>query len=210
MRKTANPFQPLLLRWEAVAIFALLVVVQQGLIWGIWHGHFPEIQPWAGRPKFYESEPLLSIVHGGTMLVGDADSGRRPVRLPERVRVEAFGLGSEICDCDFFPQCGLARCCPERPLPPSCWPRNSFCRSKPMARPGTGRWQPASFFLMFSLLLEFCRLRFRRRALGFVALWLFVLCILPFILAGVFSNEALAKLSLLAPGDDCARRIGTD
>ena len=56
------------------------------------------------------------------------------------------------------------------------------------------------FFLMFSLLLEFCRLRFKRRALGFVALWLFVLCILPFILAGVFSNEALVNISLLASG----------
>ena len=56
------------------------------------------------------------------------------------------------------------------------------------------------FFLMFSLLLEFCRLRFKQRALGFVALWLFVLCALPFILAGVFSSEALAKLSFLAPG----------
>jgi hypothetical protein len=56
------------------------------------------------------------------------------------------------------------------------------------------------FLLMFSLLLEYCRLRFKRRSLGFVALWLFVLCILPFILAGVFSSEALAKLSFLAPG----------
>jgi hypothetical protein len=56
------------------------------------------------------------------------------------------------------------------------------------------------FLLMFSLLLEYCRLRFKRRALGFVALWLFVLCLLPFILAGVFSSGALAKLSFLAPG----------
>jgi hypothetical protein len=56
------------------------------------------------------------------------------------------------------------------------------------------------FVLIYSLLLEFCRLRFRRRALGFVALWLFILCILPFILGGVFSTGAIAKLSLLAPG----------
>ena len=56
------------------------------------------------------------------------------------------------------------------------------------------------FFLMFPLLLEFCRLRFKRRALGFVALWLFVLCLLPFVLGGVFSNSALAKISFLAPG----------
>ena len=53
---------------------------------------------------------------------------------------------------------------------------------------------------MFALLLEFCRLRFKHRSIGFFALGLFVLCVLPFILAGVFSNEALGKLSFLAPG----------
>jgi hypothetical protein len=57
-----------------------------------------------------------------------------------------------------------------------------------------------SFFLIFSLLLEFCRLRYKRRALGFVALWLFVMCLMPFILAGVFTNAAFGKLSLLSPG----------
>jgi hypothetical protein len=57
-----------------------------------------------------------------------------------------------------------------------------------------------NFFLIFVFLLEFCRLRFKRRALGFVALWLFVLCVLPFILAGVFTTTALGRLSLLSPG----------
>jgi hypothetical protein len=66
------------------------------------------------------------------------------------------------------------------------------------------------FFLMFSLLLEYCRLRFKRRALGFVALWLFVLCVLPFILAGVFSSGGLAKLSFLAPGTVALARSGSD
>ena len=56
------------------------------------------------------------------------------------------------------------------------------------------------FFLIFVLLLEFCRLRFGRRALGFVGLWLFVLCVLPFILAGVFSEAAIGRLSLLVAG----------
>jgi len=32
VRKTANPFQPLLLRWEAIAIFALLIFTQHALI----------------------------------------------------------------------------------------------------------------------------------------------------------------------------------
>jgi cytochrome b561 len=63
---------------------------------------------------------------------------------------------------------------------------------------------------MFSLLLEYCRLRFKRRALGFVALWLFVLCLLPFILAGVFSSGALAKLSFLAPGTVALTGSGSD
>ena len=58
----------------------------------------------------------------------------------------------------------------------------------------------AEIFFVFALLLEFCRLRHRRRALGFVALWLFILCAIPFILAGVFTSEAYARLSLLAPG----------
>ena len=58
----------------------------------------------------------------------------------------------------------------------------------------------AEFILIFSLLLEFCRLRYQRRALGFVALWLFVLCAIPLILAGVFANETIARISLLTPG----------
>ena len=57
-----------------------------------------------------------------------------------------------------------------------------------------------AFFAIFSLLLEFCRLRFQRRAPGFFALGLFLLCLLPFVLAGVFSNPSLGRLSLLAPG----------
>jgi hypothetical protein len=55
-------------------------------------------------------------------------------------------------------------------------------------------------FLVFALLLEFCRLRHGRRALGLIALWLFALCVLPFILAGVFASEDCARFSLLAPG----------
>ena len=43
-------------------------------------------------------------------------------------------------------------------------------------------------------------MRHGRRALGFIALWLFALCVLPFILAAVFASEAFAHFSLLAPG----------
>ena len=56
------------------------------------------------------------------------------------------------------------------------------------------------FFLVFALLLEYCRLRHGRRALGFIALWLFGLGVVPLILAGVFADETYARFSLLAPG----------
>jgi len=57
-----------------------------------------------------------------------------------------------------------------------------------------------SVCLVFSLLLEFCRLRFGKRGIGFVVLWVFVLCLLPFILAAVFGEAGLIKFSLLSPG----------
>jgi hypothetical protein len=199
IRKTANPFQPVMLRWEAVAIFGILLVAQHGLIWGIWHGQFPEIQPWTGRPKFYESEPLLSVVHCGTILLAIIILAAASPQ-PETVRVTALRLGVKNLGAIFagsavslavalaaivavilFSQCAF-----------------SFGGSWEIYIIAVGNL--LSFFLIFSLLLEFCRLRHRRRALGFVALWLFILCVLPFILAGVFTNAAIGKLSLLSPG----------
>jgi hypothetical protein len=197
-RKTTNPFQPLMLRWEAVAIFGILLVAQHGLIWGIWHGHFPEIQPWAGRPKFYESEPLLSVVHCGTILLATIILAAASPQ-PETVRVKAMRLGvknlgvifsssavslalalTAVAAAILFSQCAL-----------------SFGGSWKIYLIAVGNL--LTFSLIFSLLLEFCRLRHKRRALGFVALWLFILCALPFILAGVFTNAAIGKLSLLSP-----------
>jgi hypothetical protein len=57
-----------------------------------------------------------------------------------------------------------------------------------------------AFSVIFSLLLEFCRLHYKRRALGSLALWIFILCVLPFIAAGVFGESTLAEFSLLSPG----------
>jgi hypothetical protein len=199
VRKTANPFQPLLLRWEAMAIFALLVVVQHGLIWGIWHGQFGTPLDAHASRHAYRNESLLSIVHGGTILVGVLILALASP-LPERVRVEALRTGLGNLHLVFARSAvslalALTAVAAAASLPHFIF---SFGHSG-------NAWALAAgnllfFFLMFSLLLEYCRLRFKRRALGFVALWLFVLCILPFILAGVFSNGALAKLSFLAPG----------
>lgn len=199
VRKTANPFQPLLLRWEAVAIFSLLVVLQQALIWGIWHGGFGSA-PGAHTYRYeVNGAPMLSIVHGGTILTGILILAFASP-LPESVRVEALRTGM-----------GNLRLVLSRS---AAWLAIVLAGVAAVAsashfifsfKVDGAAWALAAvnlfvFFLMFSLLLEFCRLRFKRRSLGFVALWLFVLCVLPFILAGVFSNEALAKLSFLAPG----------
>jgi len=195
VRKTANPFQPLLLRWEAIAIFALLVISQHALIWQTWHGAFGNTH----ASHNYPNDSLLAVTHCGTILVGILILAFASP-LPERVRVEALRAGGGNLQMIFSRSAvslalALAAVAAIASLPQFI---SSFSEHGNV-------WLLATanlfiFFLMFSLLLEFCRLRFKRRALGFVALWLFVLCILPFILGGVFSNEALAKLSFLAPG----------
>ena len=195
VRRTANPFQPLLLRWEAIAIFTLLVVVQQGLIWGIWHGGF-------GNPGIHNDingAPLLSIVHGGTILVGVLILAfASPV--PERVRVEALRSGLGNLRLVFSRSAVWLAVALSGIDAVASATQFIFSFTAHGAAWALAAANLLAFLLMFSLLLEFCRLRFQRRALGFVALWLFVFCLLPFILAGVFSNEGFAKLSFLAPG----------
>lgn len=199
VRKTANPFQPPLFRWETVALFGVLLVVQHGLIWGIWRGHFPDIQPWSGRPKFYENEPLLPIVHGGTILLATVVLAFVSPQ-PESVRVKALRSGIK----DFAAIFSASSV----PLALVLTGVAAIVLLSQFVFSLANSWDTylivignlLDFVLIYSLLLEFCRLRFRRRALGFVALWLFILCILPFVLGGVFSNGAIAKLSLLAPG----------
>jgi hypothetical protein len=206
VRKTANPFQPLLLRWEAIAIFALLVVVQHSLIWRIWAGGFPT----GGLTRHvYGENSLLSIIHAGTMLVGVLILAFASP-LPERVRVEALRAGSANLR-RVFDRSAVSLAL-ALALVVAIASLTQFVFS--FQRYGTA-WALATgnvlaFFLMFSLLLEVCRLRFKRRALGFVALWLFILCLLPFILAAVFSNGALVKLSFLAPGVSALADTGTD
>jgi len=196
VRKTASPFQPLFLRWEAIALFAIILLAQHGLIWGLWRGHFSTA---ADQGRYYDRESILSIVHCGTLFLGTIVLAFSSAQ-PERMRVKALRLGfknpgaifsgsavslafvlAAVAAAVLLTQCALSLA--------DSWEIYLIAVGNLLA-----------FFLVFSLLLEFCRLRFKRRALGFVALWLFVLCVLPFILAGVFSTAAIGKLSLLSPG----------
>jgi hypothetical protein len=199
VRKTANPFQPLLLRWEAIAIFALLVISQHALIWNIWHGDFGGAHYGHAYQNFPEDETLLAVTHGGTIFLGVVILAFASP-LPERVRVEALRAGGGSMKMIFG--CSAVSLALALAAIAAIASLTQFIFS--FGDKGIV-WLFAAanvfiFFLMFSLLLEFCRLRHKRRALGFVALWLFVLCILPFILGGVFSNSVLAKISFLASG----------
>jgi hypothetical protein len=146
---------------------------------------------------YYEN--LLPVVQGGTLLVGLLLLALASVQ-PERMRLESLRLGFQNFGAIFSRSAvslavilaGLA----------SALMATQFMFSL------ADSWRIilavsvnlTELFLVFALLLEYCRLSFHRRALGFVALWLFGLGVVPFILAGVFSNEAFAQFSLLAPG----------
>jgi len=193
VRKTANPFQPLLLRWEAVALFSMLVGSQHALLWDAWHGKFTApSEPWRGRE-------LLPIVHGGTLIIGLILLVLASPQ-PEHVRVESMRLGFKNLGAVFSRSAvslalSLAGVAGLALLAQFAWGLAASWQAYLVAVLNL-----AEFLLIFALLLEFCRLRHRRRALGFVALWLFVLCAVPLILAAVFSNEMIARVSLLAPG----------
>jgi hypothetical protein len=200
VRKTANPFQPMLWRWEAISIFALLVVVQHGLMWSMWGGGFDQLVDRPGVPYYRHDDPeFLSVIHAGTILAGVMILAFVSPS-PERVRLDALRAGGGTLRLVFkrsavLPAVALAGVAGAASV-------SHFLFSFSTAGMA---WVLAfgnllSFFLMFALLLEFCRLRHGRRAVGFFALWLFVACVLPFILAGVFSNSGLAKISFLAPG----------
>jgi hypothetical protein len=198
VRKTANPFQPLMLRREVVALFGILIGVQHGLLWGVWHGQYPNVQ--AG--SYFgsgDSNFMLQVVQGAALLLGIVLlTFASP--LPERVRVEALRTSAGNLRLVFSRSAvslalALAAVAGAALLTQCLFSIADTWKTYLLA---VGNL--LDFFLIFILLVEFCRLKFRNRAMGFVALGLFILCVLPFILAGVFSDESIAYLSLLSPG----------
>jgi hypothetical protein len=189
VRKTANPFQPLLLRWEAISIFSIMVFAQHALIWKVRTDWF----------RADVSEQLLAITHGGTLLIGLALLllASRP---PEQIRVEAMRLGLKSIS-DIFQRSSVSLALA---LGGVAAVAMTVQFSMHLLENFSGLIVTVvnllMIFLTFTLLLEFCRLRHQRRALGFVALWLFVLVVVPLILGAVFASEETAQVCLLAPG----------
>ena len=201
IRKATKPFQSPLLRWEAIAIFAVFVLIQHGLMWRVWGGNFPDTMSGRiGRMSNVNNDvPFLSIVHAGTLfLVVIVLALVSP--LPESIRLKALRLGikSPIA---IFPQSSLSLALALTGVVAVILFTHfmfSFARSWEVYFIAVGNL--LAFSAIFSLLLEICRLHYRRRALGFLALWIFVICVLPFIAAGVFGDSLYAQFSLLSPG----------
>jgi hypothetical protein len=198
LRKTANPFQPLLLRWEAVALFIILIASQHALVWDLWRGNFPAVSAETGQ-RFYEHETLLSVVHGGTIFIGIFLLAFASPS-PEHVRVEALRLGFKNLGAVFSRSAVSLALVLAAIAGAALFTHCVFSLAESFQIFLVTSINLLEIFLVFALLLEFCRLRHKRRALGFVALWLFIVCVIPFILAGVFSNESFIRLSLLSPG----------
>ncbi|HEV2695457.1 MAG TPA: hypothetical protein VG347_21355, partial [Verrucomicrobiae bacterium] len=197
VRKTANPFQPLLQRWEAIALFFILILTQHALLWDLWRGNYPDVSSHA--PGSYNREPLLAVVHGGTLVIGLILLACASAQ-PEQVRVESLRLGFKNVGA-IFSRSAVSLALVLAVIAGAGTLLQTFT-ALPASLPVlvTVAVNVLEVFLVLALLLEFCRLRHKRRALGFVALWLFVLCVIPFILAGVLQSENLARVSLLAPG----------
>jgi hypothetical protein len=199
IRKTTNPFQPLMLRWEAVSIFAILLVAQHGLAWGLWQGKFPTLGT-PNRHVIYSGyPPVLSFAHCGILLLGLIILAFSSPQ-PETVRLKALRLGIRNLKTIFSGSAVSLALILAAVAAVVLFSQFAFAFAASWKIYLVASGNLLAIFLIFSLLFEFCRLRYRRRAVGFVALWLFVLCLLPFILAGVFSTAAFAKLSLLSPG----------
>jgi len=187
-RKFGRPERPALLRWEVLTLFGLLLFAQYGLIW-----------EWRGETTKPYDFPRLATVHIGALIAGLMIIASQVLNL-EETRVGALRRGTAAMG-------GVM------------W-RSGACTAVGLAViavAGLGTQFVLSakrdiwaylladvniliVFVTFAILLELCRLQFRRRAMGFFALGLFVLYALPFLLSGMLDASPLADFSFVTPG----------
>jgi hypothetical protein len=200
IRKTENPFRPALLRWEVVALFTIFVLFQHALVWGGWRGQY--VTAGINKETAFDAANfsfLSPIVHFATILLAMVVLALVSLQ-PESIRKQALGPGIRAPGKILFQSSALIALVLTAIAGIILFTQfvRSLANSWEIYLIAVGNL--LSFSLIFSLLLEYCRLRHKRRAIGFVALWLFVLWLLPLILGCVFFNGAIAKFSLLAPG----------
>lgn len=195
VRKTANAFLSMLGRWEAVTFYCVILLFQYALIWSVWRGEFGHCRP----IEHFDQGGLLPIIQSCMMLLGILllVAVEVPNAWTRRMALNAGTprMRTVLSVSAVLPATALAAAAGIAILTQCVF---SFVFVWKMYLSAVGNM--LTFFLTFVLLLEYCRLRFGRHALGFFMLWLFVLCALPFILSAIFFNSAIARLSLLSPG----------
>jgi hypothetical protein len=188
VRKFDNPNQPAFLRSEILGLYALMVLFQYGLVWE-WRTSYPG----------YNYSSGLCAVHGCLLFLGAVMLTPQLLH-PEKARIAAVRHGAgayrwvlwKSGPCTAIVLAVIA-CAGLLTQIVSAYPEYSW------------RYLVAStnafvVLLTFSLLLEICRLLFRRKAIGFFALALFVFYGLPFLLSLTFVSEIPMKFSIAAPG----------
>jgi hypothetical protein len=205
-RHAANPFTAFFSRAESLALFSLLVGLQHGLIWSgktapqsaARYGDLTSTAcPITGQD---DAHILLMVTQVGTLVLATVMLALLSP-LPERIRVAALRAGTvrlgTVYARSMVPM-GLAFACVVALAYLTYWPH---CHGESFGKPlAVTLMNLTALLVIVPALLDLCRVRFRRRSTGFFVLGLFALLLLPYILAGVFSSESIARWCLLSPG----------
>ena len=181
VRKMSDPTRPAFTRPVAVLVFSVLSLLQHGLIWSNrWHSE-------------------IGAVHGAMLILGLAFVGALALK-PDQARIMTLRLGQRGQEWTLW-HSGPAVALMLAGV-------GSVTLATHFLSAGTAdwlRWLLAVVNLLlgllsFAALLELCRLQFRRKTTGVIALGVFVLYLLPFLLAIVFQCETIANFAIFATG----------
>jgi hypothetical protein len=188
VRKFGNPNRPAFVRSEMLVLYGLLVFLQYGLVWG-----------WRHSSGGYDRLATLCALHGCVLFLGVIMLTPQLLR-PEEARIAAIqdragAFGRVLWEsgpCTAIALTAIA-CA-------GLLTQYVSLRSPDGLRYLVVAVNTLVVFLTFSILLEVCRLLFRRKAISFFALALFVFYGLPFVLSLCFQSSKPMEFSILAPG----------
>jgi hypothetical protein len=204
-RNVKNPFGAFLSRGETAACFAALVGLQHGLIWA-GKGSTETATAYFNFPRpvclitSNHDVLVLVVTHGATLALAILMlTLLSPV--PERIRVAALREGAggfRIVYSRSMVSMGLGL---TGIVALAFLTHVPHCLGEPFQTLLlVVLMNTAAVLVIVPALLDLCRLLFRHRSTGFFALGLFTLFLLPYVLAGVFSNTDIARWGLLSPG----------
>lgn len=191
VRKLADPTRPAFTRRTAVLLFGVLVFAQHGLVWK------------------QDVREILAVVHGATLVLGLAMVVALSLK-PDQVRVTALRLG----DSSWAWTCRHSGVSVALALAAVA----GAALATHFAADASRDWRVwlaatvnlATALLSLALMVEICRLLFRRGAGAFIALGAFVFCVLPLLLALMFQSEEVARFSFFAPGVMALSKVKTE